>query len=73
MKYGLYLKRFQYWWPWRRTNQWPFIGRGCDEFHNTSLMIGIPFIGMFVLFQFWGPMRDENSPQCEECQSYVDE
>lgn len=47
----IFTKRFQYWWPWNVSRWWWFyIDHGCDEWGHSSIMIGIPFLGMFVFF-----------------------
>ena len=50
--------RIQYWWPWRVTDVWrPRIEKSCDEWHNKSYLVVIPFVGVVVWF--FGPFNRE--------------
>lgn len=45
------MSRFQYWSPKGLTRWWSFqFQRGCDEYHNKSIVIGVPFLGAIVVF-----------------------
>lgn len=45
------MSRFMYWAPWTVTRPWlPRVGRGCDEWHNKSVLLILPFLGAFIFF-----------------------
>ena len=46
-------ERFQYhppWWVTRWGWRWPLWYRGTDEFHNPSITLIVPMVGLFVVF-----------------------
>lgn len=86
-------ERFQYHAPWCLT-RWGLTGgalrpqRGCDEWHNPSWYLVVPFVGWLVWFPkagfdrdgpehlyAWGPWGHEGyiAQGCEICEEMVDE
>lgn len=46
-----FFQRFMYWKPWEVTEPWKLgVQLGCDEFHNSSIMLQLPFLGCFIFF-----------------------
>lgn len=53
-KNGIYLRRFQWWYPWNVTDWWqPRIFSGGDEWCNVPVCFVIPPLGCFVIY--WRP------------------
>lgn len=46
------VRRFMWWNPWSGvTDPWkPRFFRGCDEWHNKSVAVVLPFMGCFIFF-----------------------
>lgn len=75
--------------PFWKLTQWGFlrrlVGRGCDEYHNPSRYLIVPFVGMLVIFRMtygttvphlsacidgkWEGAMDTSCPICSEIQS----
>lgn len=44
-------ERFMWWSPTKVTQPWrPSVFRGCDEWHNPSVGVVVPFLGAFIWF-----------------------
>ena len=56
--------RFLWWSPRLVTQPWrPRVFRGCDEWHNPSWAIVLPFLGCFIVFvgrEFGRPVGGEH-------------
>lgn len=64
---GFYRPRWQYLWPWALSEPWRLSAwRGKDEYCNPSIVLGLPFLGAFVVF-YERELRTVEDGLCEAC------